>query len=875
MAEKKDRVLLADAVAPVRYVLTLEPCLDAPAEGQKPDDVFVFDGHVAIELDVRRATANIEVNAHELTAHSAVLKAADGVSDAGVAVTGMHHDVKKQVLTIQTDKELALGKCVLEIHFKGSLNDKMAGFYRSAYKDAASGAQKYMAVTQFEPTDARRAFPCFDEPDLKAVFSVKLITPSHLDCISNMPVKDSQPHKGDKKIVTFEDSPIMSTYLLAFLVGEFDFVEGRTAEGVLIRVYTLKNNSHLGHFALDVGMKTLSFFTKFFEIPYPLPKLDMIAVPDFSAGAMENWGCVTYRETALLLDPKNSSAAAKSRVAEVVAHELAHQWFGNLVTMEWWVDLWLNEGFATWAADLAVDTMFPDWETWVQFVGGTYSGALRLDALRSSHPIEVPVKEAQEVNEIFDHISYYKGASAIRMLANHLSVEKFRQGLVVYLNRHKYQNTVTEDLWKALEEASGMSVAPMMRSWTKQTGYPVIRVSGGGADELVCSQLRFLSNGEVLDEDKQAKWIVPLSYVTPDGDEQRVVMDGETATLHAGKSAWVKLNSGQSGIYRVCYTAEQYEQLMAPIRSKELGVVDRLGLLMDAMALSRAGLISTVRALDLMTAFNEETDYTCVSTVIGSLHEISDVFGATDLELRANVAKLGRALLAKVTAKVGWTAGSEDGHVGSLLRSAALTAMQGFDDPATVAEAQRRFAEFEKDNASLPADLRIPVFFAAVKNGGKPEYEVLRQLHDTSDLNEERVRCLRAMAKTKDLEQLKTFRDWGTANVKAQDMMYVMSGMAANPLGIDMAWEYLKTQWNVWLEKYGSGNFMLTRFMELATSGFVTESKAKDVEEFFKTVDTAGVERKLAQCTEGIRVRAAWVGRDQQAVADWLKAFKE
>jgi len=861
------REVLPSAVKPIKYKLKLEPYLTPPAEGQSPDEVFTFDGTVDIVMEISEKVDEIKLNALELSVKKAALMSS---SEVETAVSDISMDTENQVVTLKLDNEVNPGEYTISVTFSGLLNDKMAGFYRSGYKDADSGEMRYMAVTQFEPTDARRSFPCFDEPSQKAIFEVTLVAPASLDCLSNMPIVSETVLENGKKAVKFEDSPIMSTYLLAYCVGEFDYIEGTTSNGVVIRVYTLRKASHLGTFALDVGLKTLDLYTEFFSIPYPLPKLDMIAVPDFSAGAMENWGLVTYRETALLLDPDNSSAAAKSRVAEVVAHELAHQWFGNLVTMEWWTDLWLNEGFATWCADLAVDTLFPDWETWMQFVGGTLSGALRLDALRSSHPIEVPVYKAQEVNEIFDHISYYKGASVIRMLANYLSVESFQKGLAVYLNKFKYRNAVTVDLWEALENESGKPVAATMSSWTKQTGYPLLSVSSVDSSTVKITQQRFLSDGSVSEEDAAVSWIVPIGYISGSAPEDKkyVLMEDKELSVSASSSTWLKVNEGQSGVYRVCYSPEMYLKLMDPIRSQQLPTVDRLGLLMDVMALARAGYAPITSALDILAAFNKEIDYTCVSNVISSLHEIIRVFGTA--ETRPVMHKFGRELLSHVASVVGWEPKSTDGHVTSLLRAAVLNALQEFGDPATIETCKTRFAGFLKDPKSLPADLRVPVYFAAVKNGGQEEVDALIRLHDESDLNEEKVRCIRALGEVDSEERLKAYLEWGSTNVKPQDLLYVMHCAASNPAGHQLAWDYAKANWGNWIAKYGKGNFLLTRFMESATGSFSSEARAVEVAEFYKTVDTEGVERKLAQCLEGIRVRAAWIERDSAAVAEWF-----
>eukprot|EP01094_Clydonella_sp_ATCC50884_P017334 TRINITY_DN2999_c0_g1_i1.p1 TRINITY_DN2999_c0_g1~~TRINITY_DN2999_c0_g1_i1.p1 ORF type:complete len:463 (-),score=132.41 TRINITY_DN2999_c0_g1_i1:21-1409(-) len=397
--------------------------------------------------------------------------------------------------------------------FEGVLNDQMAGFYRSRY--SVEGEERFMAVTQFEPTDARRAFPCWDEPSLKATFSVSLTVPTNRTALGNMPAEEEQVN-GDLKTIRFGRTPIMSTYLVAFLVGEFDVVEDVTKEGVVMKVYTPLGKADQGKFALEVGKNTLSFYTDYFAIPYPLPCLAMVAISDFSAGAMENWGLVTYRETALLIDSATSGVSNKQRVAYVVAHELAHQWFGNLVTMEWWKELWLNEGFATWVGNLAVDHLFPAWDIWTKFSSDYFARAQQLDSLRSSHPIEVEVYSSDEINEIFDAISYCKGAAIIRMIASVLGLDAFKKGLQIYLKRHQYGNAVTDDLWQALQESSGVDVKSLMDVWTKHTGYPVLHAALSSATTLHVRQHRFLSSGEGEGgEDDKTIWRCSVPALAP------------------------------------------------------------------------------------------------------------------------------------------------------------------------------------------------------------------------------------------------------------------------------------------------------------------------------------------------------------------------
>ncbi|KAG8140073.1 hypothetical protein E2320_002801 [Naja naja] len=381
----------------------------------------------------------------------------------------------------------------LKIDFVGELNDKMKGFYRSKYI-TSSGDTRFAAVTQFEATDARRAFPCWDEPAIKATFDISLVVPKDRN------ITDRMPYPDDENLVEvkFARTPVMSTYLVAFVVGEYDFVETRTTDGVLIRVYTPVGKAEQGKFALEVAAKTLPFYKDYFNVPYPLPKIDLIAIADFAAGAMENWGLVTYRETALLIDPKNSCSSSRQWVALVVGHELAHQWFGNLVTMEWWTHLWLNEGFASWIEYLCVDHCFPEYDIWTQFVSADYTRAQELDALDNSHPIEVNVGHPSEVDEIFDAISYSKGASVIRMLHDYIGDEDFRKGMHLYLTKFQHKNASTEDLWGSLEDASGKPIAAVMNTWTKQMGFPLVYIEGEQQEDnkvLKLVQKKFCASG--------------------------------------------------------------------------------------------------------------------------------------------------------------------------------------------------------------------------------------------------------------------------------------------------------------------------------------------------------------------------------------------
>ncbi|XP_050419244.2 puromycin-sensitive aminopeptidase [Patella vulgata] len=464
--ERPEFERLSTNVVPVNYNITLTPDLTN----------FVFDGEEKISVQITKTTSTITCHALDIKVKT-VYFTPKGSSDKFEGSIKYGSAIEETV-TFTFTTPLQAGEGDLCLTYSGELNNKMKGFYRSQYT-TQDGQTAFNAVTHFEATDARRAFPCWDEPAVKAMFDITLVVPKDKVALSNMPEKSNTPHSSDKnvKIVSFETTPIMSTYLIAFTVGDYDYVEGFDKDQIRVRIYTPAGKKEQGRFALDVAVKTLPFYKDYFGIKYMLPKIDLLSVADFAIGAMENWGLLTFKEALILVDPKNTSAVSRQHVALVVGHELAHQWFGNLVTMDWWTDLWLKEGFATWIEYLCVDYCFPQWDIWTSFVNDNLIRALQLDSLHNSHPIEVKVGHPSEIDEIFDGISYSKGASIIRMLSDYLGAEDFRKGLNIYLSRHAYKNAETEDLWKALAESSGKPVKNVMDTWTKQMGYPVLEVA--------------------------------------------------------------------------------------------------------------------------------------------------------------------------------------------------------------------------------------------------------------------------------------------------------------------------------------------------------------------------------------------------------------
>ncbi len=858
--------VLPGTVRPTRYAIKLEPDL-----GQ-----FTFRGEESIAVEVVETTSEIVLNAIELQVESATLNK-DG---AAINAKGIRLDASRETVTLDFGQPVTPGKGDLALNFTGFLNDKLHGFYRSQYA-GPDGEQRYLAATQFEATDARRAFPCWDEPAHKAIFEVSLAIPSGLKAISNTPVvSESQPQPGLTEL-RFAETPVMSTYLLAFLVGDLTSVESQY-QGIdgatRVAVWTTRGKEEQGRFALDTSVKLLRFFNDYFGIPYPLEKLDHIALPDFAAGAMENWGAITYRETALLVDEANSSAGTRQRVAEVVAHEMAHMWFGDLVTMQWWDDLWLNESFASWMGTKAVDWLFPDWQMWTQFVNMDTNRALILDGLKNSHPIEQPVKNPAEVNQLFDAISYSKGASIIRMLEQFLGPETFQRGLQGYISAHQYGNARTEDLWSALESASGEPVTSIMDTWTKQMGYPVLQVEAAGPpdhQELVLSQERFVYDRLLEYHGPEPEvWRVPIHIAHGGGEPATLLMDGREVRLPLegpavlGAEQWFKINPLQTGFFRVNYQPEDWERLVPAIKSHELPASDRLGIQNDAYSLSKSGILPVTQFLSLAQAYNNETDASVWGDLSSNLRDIEVLLTAQPEFQRYQV--FARAIFKAAADRVGWEAQAGEGHLDALLRSIVLSQVGSYGDQEVLDQARERFQRYLKDRAGVRPDIRGVVFSLAGQAGDRAVYDQLWELEKEAELQEEKIRLLMALTRFEDQGLLsETLERSISSEVRLQDTISVVSGVASNPSGRKLAWQFVKDNWPEFDQRYGTGGFGLMRLVSMC-GNFTSPESLTDVETFFAEHPAPAAERSIRQAVERIRLNIKWLERNQDELAAWL-----
>ncbi len=818
-------VRLSKNVVPVEYDIELKPDLEN----------FTFEGVETISLSLLKPTKILTLHSKEIE-----IQTAEVLLKKEKIFSKISYNTKDETATLTFPKIILKGKTKLTMVFKGILNDKMRGFYRSKYN--VDEKEFHMATTQFEATDARRAFPCFDEPAKKSVFHVSLIIPKGKTAISNTLPVSVLEHEAGFEIVKFSPTPKMSTYLLAFIIGDFEYLESKTSNDVRVRVYTTPGKKHQAKFALECAVKTLEFYDEYFDIAYPLPVLDMIAIPDFTSGAMENWGAITYRESALLVDEDHSSLSNKQWVALVIAHEIAHQWFGNLVTMEWWTDLWLNEGFASYIEYLAVDKLFPEWDIWTQFSTHELGTALRLDALLHTHPIEIPVHHPDEIGEIFDEVSYSKGASVIRMLADYLGEEGFRNGLRHYLKKHSYKNTETLHLWEAFEKISKIPVSKVMHNWTSKPGYPVVKAEMVN-NKLSLSQERFFSSpvSKAKSKDKTI-WSVPISFV---------------------EDEFTKINIGEAGFFRTAYSRELLEKLKAPVENRSLSARDRLGIIRDLFALAEAGTIPTTDALEFISAYKNEDNYSVWLEIAMGLGRLEALLAKEDS--KKNLDRLTIDLFSPVFARLGWNKIDKESHANTLLRSLVISRLGKSGHRDVINEAKKKF-----EMGDVHPDIRGAVYATVASTGGMEEYQTFVEKYKKETLHEEKNRIGGSLGDFRDPAILKLACDFSMSEfVRPQDTVGIISSVGANPFGRDIWLDFVQKNWRTLVTRYGDGGHTLARLVK-AISSSAQEKHQRSFKKFFATHEAPGAKRAIQQVLERLEGNVAWLKRDKDDINGFL-----
>ena len=820
--------------SPLNYKLTFEPDLKK----------FTFDGLESISINCKKSVNIITMNCAELKIKSCIVKSGQKIIKSTPKI-----NEKKEELQIKLGEKIR-GLCTVDLEFEGILNDRLLGFYRSKYQQ--NGKTKYLATTQFEAADARRAFPCWDEPEAKATFEISIITDNKFTAISNMPIK-TKKKTGNKTTYNFQKTPLVSTYLIYLGVGEFEYLTGKAGK-IQIRVVTTKGNTSRGKFSLELGKKLLTSYEKYFGIKFPLPKLDLIAVPDFAAGAMENWGAITFRETILLYDPKTSSTRTKQFIAEVISHEIAHMWFGNLVTMKWWNDLWLNESFATFMATKFVDKFYPEWDLWNQFVEDAMNVAMGLDSLKTTHPIDVKVNSPAEIREIFDAISYDKGGCVLRMLENYVGEPNFQKGLKKYLSDFKYKNAKGQDLWDAIGKASGMPVTAMINTWLKQPGFPLVEINQDG-NNLKIKQKRYL-----LESDKKFSkglWSIPLS----------LGLEKETSkTLFSKKSMSVKLpkntigfvaNYGRKGFYRVKYDEGILLDLKMLVDQKRIPPIDRWAIQNDLFSLCVSGDEQVRNYLDFSDAYFDEDSYLASVNVAHNLASL--YFRAFDEKFIEEIRSYAINYFRKILSNLGWEPQKSDKHTDALLRTFTIAVLGKMNDDSVTDEAIRKYQKFLKSPSSLSPDLIETICSIAAWNGNSKTFAELKKLYTNAKTMEEKLRFLGAMCGFQDKKLLvKTLNFSQTPEVRSQNMQLPIMKVAGNPYGDKVLWPWLKKNWKNINKKVGHGNPLFNRIVASIT-GVADDSMENEIKLFFKNNPTPGTERTQSQTLERIRINSKFL----------------
>ncbi|MEO5840017.1 MAG: M1 family aminopeptidase [Acidimicrobiales bacterium] len=834
---------LPRAVVPSHYSLVLAPDL---GHG-------VFEGTVDIDATVAAETATISLNALDLEIRNAWLDV------AGERVALRHQvDAADERLHLDPSRTLAPGPIRIHLEFAGDLNDRLRGFYRSTFVDDG-GTEQVLATTQFEATDARRAFPCWDEPDFKATFAITMVVDESSTVVSNALETRSTPIGDGRRRVEFATTMPMSTYLVAFVVGPLSVTPAVDVAGTPLRVVARPDRAHLTPFALDVAQFCLRYFADYFDRPYPGDKLDLVAIPDFAFGAMENLGCVTFRETALLVDPNTATQPELQRVVDVIAHELAHMWFGDLVTMQWWNGIWLNEAFATFMEMKATDAYRPDWQRWTDF-GLSRTAAFDVDSLMSTRPIEFEVLSPTDAEAMFDVLTYEKGAAVVRMLEQFLGESRFRQGIRQYMHQHAYGNTETSDLWDALESASGEPVRRTMESWIFQGGYPVVAITSVDDEAITVEQSRFGYGS--LDDD--ARWSIPLRVraSTPDGPrETRVLLEDRSTKIALPKGARVQgdsvlnLNIDSSGFYRAQLPDAVLDDVIAD-GPKGLSAIERYSFIDDAWALTVAGRLHASRFVAILDGFRDDDDLSVWQRMIGALDTLWRVVAPADRPLfQHRIDSIVRPAYESLTRR------ALDDDRSRQLRATLFGALGRLaDDPAIIARARKIARDGDEDAALLTASIGVVARHATLDD----YTEFVRRLqHATSPQEEERFRS--ALADVADpVAFATTLAMCADGRIRIQDAPYLLARAMQNRFcGFD-AWRFLEANWDNLVTLFPSNSIarMLAGIVMLAEPDQVSA-----VESFLDAHPTQQGQLAVRQHRERLHVQAALRARERSRLA--------
>ncbi|XP_026799508.3 endoplasmic reticulum aminopeptidase 1 [Pangasianodon hypophthalmus] len=882
------KLRLPDTVKPIRYDLLIHPNLT----------FLNFTGRVQIELEVQQDTKHILLHSKNLHISKAV------VLQSGDAHLLRVHESEpfEQIALSSQNFTFIKGEHVIQLDFSANLSNSFHGFYKGSYT-TRSGEVRALASTQFEPTHARAAFPCFDEPAFKANFSIRVRRePRHIS-ISNMPKLKTVALTADLLEDHYDVSVKMSTYLVAFIVCDFVSISKRSQHGVQISVYTVPEKINQAGYALNTAVTLLDFYDDYFGIPYPLPKQDLAAIPDFQSGAMENWGLTTYRESGLLFDPERSSTSDKLGITKVIAHELAHQWFGNLVTMQWWNDLWLNEGFAKFMEFVSTNITYPELQVNDYFLEKCFT-AMGVDSLSSSHPISTPVENPAEIREMFDDVSYQKGACVLNMLRDFLTPEVFNLGIIHYLKKHSYQNTVNADLWysltnicdsddintdgfctdsKSRHSASkwymedDLNVKAIMDTWTLQEGFPIITVEIKGR-EVKLKQERYLKGAD-SSKNSSFLWQVPLTYITSSSSSvQRFLLKTRKDVLYLpAEVEWIKFNVDMRGYYIVHYEAHGWEALIRQLQHNHtvFSGNDRASLIHDIFQLVKIGKVSLDKALSLSLYLKHETEIMPVTQGFSELVPLYKLMekrnmAALEHQLKAYLVNLFQRLIDTQT----W---SDEGSVSErILRNYLLLFACVRRYAPCVSTAQDLFLRWKESggNMRLPADIRLVVYTEGART--EEGWDFLMEMYRYTMYPSEKSQIKAALTYSPLAHKLEWLMERGLEGdvLKTHELPSLVISVSKNPNAYKLAWNFLRANWQELVKKFDLGSSSVSRMVVGVTNQYSTKEMLEEVRSFFGSLqaDMGSGLRSIQQALENIEENIRWMDRNIPLLKDWLNS---
>ncbi|KAK8396295.1 hypothetical protein O3P69_005380 [Scylla paramamosain] len=876
---------LPKTLQPTEYQVRLQPFVNGN---------YSIAGHVQVEMLVVQATSNITIHLADIVTHNETIQVRrykagvdkEGEQGEEVVVSSHEYDQVKEWYVAHLARELQVNDTViLSMSFTGLLNDQLKGFYRSTYT-LPNGETVRLAVTFFSPINARRAFPCLDEPAMKARFKVSLARQTNMTARANMPLEATEPIPDQKGWVWdhFQTTLPMSTYLVAFLVSDFTSKSNGNVS-VWSREAVLGEAEH----ALQIGPELIAFFEDYLNVTFPLPKMDLVALPDFAAGAMENWGLTTFREGTMLL-PNRSSAGSLDRVETIMAHELAHQWFGNLVTAAWWEDILLKEGMASFMENIATEALRPTWGILDQMLL-TVQGIMVSDALPSTHPVNQPVAKPSDIGQVFDTITYSKGMSVIRMMSHFLTEDTFRRGLIHYLNQYAYGSATQDDFWAVLTKVAredgrlpaSVTVKDVMDTWTRQSGYPVVTVARSeDGHTATLTQERFLLSGNITQEEKY-QWWVPLSFTSANASnfttEPALWMKNTEASVVLeslpGKEAWILFNLQGTGYFRVNYDKANWAAVTAQLLTdhEAIEMVSRAQLLDDALSLARGGRLSYETALGLNAYLAAETDYLPWTSALTALSYLEKMLTRT-----ASYGYLRRYLLnllEPLYASVGFEDDLSNPHLEQHKRSLAVAWACKLDHKQCVSKAVQYFGSWMTNDTEVSPNIKSTVYCTGVAKGGVEAWEGVWARYLETEVAREKLHLLQALGCSKEIWILSRYLDMAFtegSGIRKQDINLVFSSVAENDVGRSLAWNFLRSNWEMIVSYYDTFSSAASLLIS-ATAEFNTPIEMRELEVFVQdnaeSLKTSS--RAVKTALENADGNVAWMEKYYQVIKDWLQ----